>query len=442
MKLGTKQLGGILSAAVLTVGGLSLLAAPGCEDVGEACGFNCEEGVAQGNFSITGLKSVDSFFKATVDFKTQADVLAGGIDAELKGLQADFGITDAELSGAGGLGGAIKAKFTASAKATVKVKAQPAKCEVDAHASFEASASCKAEANCTADVNCTPGTAEFECKGGCEVEASAMVNCAAGATASCTTKGPSVACTGECTGTCTLTGSAAATCEGTCEGGCQGTMTGGTCNGTCTGTCKVESDVAAQCNGTCSGECKVSGPEVACTAEAEAKCEGNAMASVMCKGKCEGDFEPPKCMAEAKCDAAASCDAQAKADASLKVECTPPSIEVKLAFMAGADAAAQAQGQFYVQTLKARLPKILASLKKSQLVLDAGADLGATATGAFQGAIDAFKGKSDVSAVAKFKLITCAPDAFAASATVIKDASLDLSAQVKAAADLSASLGG
>jgi len=449
MKLGTKQLGGILGAAVLAVGGLSLLAAPGCDDpvseAGKACGFTCEAGLAEGNFSITGLKSVDAFFKATVDFKSTADTLAGGIDAELKGLQADFGISDAELTAGGGLSGAIKAKLTASAKATIKVKAEPAKCEVDAHASFEASASCKAEANCTVDASCDPGTAEFECKGGCEVEASAMVKCEAGATATCTTKGPSVACTAECKGTCTLSGNVTAacggSCEGTCSGGCEGTQNGGTCNGTCTGqctgTCKVESDVGAQCNGTCSGECKVSGPMVACTAEAEAKCEGSAMASVSCKGKCEGDFEPPSCMAMADCKASANCDAQAKADASLKVECTPPTLEVHIAFAAGADAAAQAQGQFYVQSLKARLPKILASLKKAELVVDAGVDLGDAAKNAFQGALDAFGGGADVSAVAKFKLITCAPDAFGEAATAIADASTDLKAQVTAAASLS-----
>ncbi|MFT3928039.1 MAG: hypothetical protein QM778_36260 [Myxococcales bacterium] len=452
MKLGTKQLGGILSAVALTIGGVTLLAAPGCEDSPldqglKACGLDCSQSVAKGQFSVTGISSVDAFFKATVDFKTTADTLAGGIDAELKGLQADFGITPAELTTGGGLAGAIKAKLTASAKASIKVKAEPAKCEVDAHASFEASAQCKAEAHCQVDASCDPGMASFECKGGCEVEASAMVTCEAGATASCTTKGPSVACTGECTGTCTLMGNVNATCggtcEGTCSGGCEGTQNGGTCQGKCTGmcqgTCKIDSDVGAQCNGSCSGECKVSGPMVSCTADATAKCEGNAMASVMCKGKCEGDFEPPSCMAMADCKASASCDAQAKADASLKVECTPPSLEVDIAFMASADATAKAQGEFYVQSLKARLPKLLAALKKSELIIDAGADLGATASGAFQGALDAFS-SGDVSAVAKFKLGTCAPDAFKESATEIQNATADLQAQVTAAGAFSTDL--
>src|SRR4051794_256454 len=100
MKLGTKKLGGILSAAALTVGALSLLAAPGCEDTPGAPGITdcldltCGEGLATGNFSITGVKSVDAFFKATLDFTATADTLAGGLKAELKGLQADFGITD------------------------------------------------------------------------------------------------------------------------------------------------------------------------------------------------------------------------------------------------------------------------------------------------------------------------------------------------------------
>jgi len=445
MKLGTKQLGGLLGAAALTLGGAAMLTAPGCDDNPidkglEACGLNCDQDFSKGQFAVTGVSAVDAFFKATVDFNGTADTLAGNIDAELKGLQADFGIMPADLDAGGGLAGAIKAKLTASAKASIKINAQPAKCEVDAHASFEASASCKVEAGCQVDASCDPGMASFECKGGCDVEASAMVTCEAGATASCTTKGPQVACTGECTGTCTLTGSAAATCDGTCEGGCQGTMNGGKCDGTCTGTCKVESNVGAQCNGSCSGECKVSGPMVACTAEAEAKCEGNANASVMCKGKCEGDFEPPSCMAMAECKASANCDAQAKADASLKVECTPPSLDVDISFADGADAGAQAQGEFYVQALKARLPKLLASLKKSELVITAGKDLGDAAGGAFQGALDAFSGKSDASPVAKFKLLHCGPDAFKTAATDIQNATTDLQAQVTAAASLSTGL--
>lgn len=436
MKLSMKQLGGVLTAAALTVGGLGLLGSTGCDEVAEQCGLECGESVAKGNFSITGVKGVDGFFKATVDFKDTAAKLTTSLSAELKGLQADLGIEDAELTGGVDLAAAIKAKLEANGGVKVVIKAEAPKCEVDAQASFSASAECQVEAGC--DVKVDPGKAEFECKGSCEVEASAELDCGASVDVSCTAKGPSVACEGSCKGSCTVELEVAAACEGVCEGTCSGsTDAGGKCDGECKGKCKVESEVAAQCSGSCSGECTVSGPEVKCEGNATAKCEGSAEASVMCNGKCEGDFVPPSAMVE--CDASANCNAQAKADASLKVECTPPTLAVKVDVTGSLTAEAAANLDFQLAAIKARLPKILVSLKKGELVVNAGAELGAAAKGAVKAALEGFSGASS-SKVAQFKLISCGPAAFGEAATVIAAASKDLSAEVKAAGSLSAGL--
>lgn len=454
MKLGMKQLGGIVSAAALTVAGLGLLGSSGCGDdlKDAACGdFECEkQGFAQGNASITGVKSVDGFFQAALNFTGTADVVAGGIKAEIDGLRADL-----ELDANADIGAALKAKFETDLKASIKVEAQPARCEVDARAELSASLECQAEAKCEVEVD--PGKVELACKGSCEVEASANVSCGAEVEASCTFRGPEVACTGECKGTCTVDASLDVECGGTCEGTCNGECDGectvkngdgscagecrGTCGGKCEGTCKINSEVGASCKGTCSGECVARGPELDCTGAVEAKCEGSADAMVMCSGECKGDFEPPS--ATASCEARANCDAQAKANASLKVECTPPSIAVKakLDGSLSGEAAVEAQAKldYAVAVLKLRLPRILASLEKAKLVLRAGGELTAAAEGAVDGALEAVA-SGDVSASAKIKLLQCAPKEFKAAAQAMKSSTADLTAQVNAAASIQTSL--
>ena len=77
--------------------------------------------------------------------------------------------------------------------------------EIDAQASVQATARCEGEVN--------PGSAMVMCQGGCEVEASAEVDCGAEADLKCTATAPSIACEGTCRGSCTVEGSAAANCS-------------------------------------------------------------------------------------------------------------------------------------------------------------------------------------------------------------------------------------
>ncbi|HET6337765.1 MAG TPA: hypothetical protein VFG30_31310, partial [Polyangiales bacterium] len=74
----------------------------------KACGLACPgdedsegeliKGVLEGNASISGVAKVDAFFATTNNFRGAADSVAGGIEAQLKLIKADFGIAaDADL---------------------------------------------------------------------------------------------------------------------------------------------------------------------------------------------------------------------------------------------------------------------------------------------------------------------------------------------------------
>jgi len=465
MKLGNSNLTRFAATAAL---GVSLMGtAASCGDGKDPTGisdcvkgmYTCEtKGFVEGNASITGVQGVDGFFQASLNFTGTANELATNLKTEFDGLKADLEITDEEVTAAGkaGIAGAVVAKLKADYNATIKVDAEPPRCDIDAHASVMVSAQCQAEANC--EVDATAPMASFECHGSCDVKASAMVDCGATAEASCKFKGPDVACTGSCSGTCTVDANVAAGCTGTCSGNCtgkcDGTCSGGTdkdgnckgsCSGTCTGTCdaecKIEGGVAANCTGKCSGECTVTGPKLDCTAAVEAHCDAKANASVMCDGECNGSFTP--LMVLAKCDAKASCDAQAKADASLKVECHPPSLDVKVVVDGTLDATAKAKLDFKIASLKGHLVNILVSLKKGGIVVDAGADLVTAGEGAVDAAVKAFASdEKKISLSAKYKLVSCAPAEFKDAAAAVKSSLADLKAQVDACASLEGGLSG
>lgn len=439
MTLRKNQLSRFAGIAALGVAIMGTSASCGEDLKDAACNSECEaEGFAEGNASITGVASVDGFFQSAINFTGTANNITANLKAELDGLRADLELPAGEAD----IVGAFKAKLQTEFQAQVKVEAQPPRCEIDAKVSIEASAKCQAEANC--EVMADPGSASFECKGGCEVEASAMVDCGVDATASCTFQGPAVACQGTCEGTCTVEAGVEGGCEGSCDGNCTGTCNGstsdgaacnGTCEGTCSGSCRIEGSVAAQCNGTCSGSCTVTGPMLDCTAAVEAKCEANADASVQCNGSCDGEFTPP--MVSASCEAKASCDASAKADASVQVECKPPSLDVKVVVAAEANLSVEARAKldFQIAAFKARVPRILAAIKKGDIVFDAGADLVAAGQGAVEGGLQAFA-DGDVSVSAKFKLITCAPSEFKAAGTAVDKATKALKAQLDAASSV------
>lgn len=417
------------------------------EDIKDSYTPTCDaDALANGNASVTGVAGVDGFFSAVLGFERATASVAGGIDAELEGIRGDFG-----LESTGEVGALLTAKLDTYIEGDLAVRAQPARCEVDAQASFEASASCQASLDC--EVMVDPGKAEFECKGGCELDVNveAELECDANASLICEVEAPSVPCEGSCQGSCTIeieasadiecTGSCGGTCTGTCDGecvgdtddgaGCEGVCTG-TCTGSCDADCKVDMEVAATCEGTCSGSCTADSGSVDCDAAVSAKCEGSASAdaSVTCSGKCDGDFEPPSAMVE--CDAAASCNAQAKAEASFNVECTPPTLEIDYQLKAGLSVEAEAEFKAGISKLRGRLPKLLVALKKGNLVVAAGGDLVVAAEGAVDGVI-AQAGKGDVEAIVG---LVCAPPQFAAAGGILKDARTDLQGSLSAAVKL------
>jgi len=116
---------------------------------GEACGIDVDckaGGIAEGNASISGVASVDSFFQAVLDFQAKAGNVSAGIEGQLALIKGDFGI-DAKTELAAGL----QAQIDANLEGGLTVKAEPAKCQVDAHATLEAQAKC--------DVMVDPGKA-------------------------------------------------------------------------------------------------------------------------------------------------------------------------------------------------------------------------------------------------------------------------------------------
>ncbi|MDD9936843.1 MAG: hypothetical protein OXT09_24740 [Myxococcales bacterium] len=469
MREATKTtLAGMLALAMITLAG--------CEEVKDVCEIGCSaEGLAEGNASITGVRSLDGFFAAVLRFDAKAAQIGAGLDAELQGLAADFGIDAATLQAdfGGDVGAALSARFEQNLDGELRVRAEPPRCDVDARAELSASAQCQVEAGCEIDVD--PGSAMLECHGSCEAEVRADVQCEASAELVCSFRGPAVACSGECkgrcsamldvaascdgtcTGTCTVMLDAGGSCDGVCNGSCDGnTDAGGVCDGTCTGsceldasagascegvcegTCEVAARAGAACEGTCSGECTARGPDLDCSGAAEARCEAMGEASVSCQGECRGELEPPTAMAQ--CEAAASCDAQARADASVEVECSEPALDVEYALRADLDAEVAAQMELGMRQLGVRLPRILARLEQATLLVDASAELGAAATGTAEATVDAFSG-GNLGVVAALRVVECAPAQLEAVPGLIAGSTAELQASLSAAVDVRGAVG-
>jgi hypothetical protein len=433
----------ILSVTAL---GASLLATASCDEdaLDQVCDSRCaDEGVEQGNASITGSAAVDSFFRSVINFKGVAVGVTADIQAELDGIQGSFGISNADLKTSNNnLAAAIKAKLDTTFKQKLVVKAQPAKCEVNASIAADVTAKCQVDAKCEVD----PGEASFQCEGKCTVDASVEGKCDAEAEVVCEVSAPEFACMGSCEGTCTATLMAAASCSGTCDGTCSAACEGNTatasgqckgqCMGMCTGKCELTGMAAVDCKASCNGKCTYKPGMASCDARAKVSCELKAEAKAECSGKCEGEFEPPK----ADCDASASCEASAKAEAKFQAKCTPPSIDVKWVSTGTVTADVKAQFDFAMADLKVRLPRLTASLKKAELVFAAGGELGDSGADAVSGSLDAL-GDADVEASVKFRLLTCAPRELKASAGVVSEASTELSSKIKEAQDVTKTFG-
>jgi hypothetical protein len=343
----------------------------GCEaaknaagDLPKQCGLVCaEQGIAEGNASISGVASIDGFFGAVVNYNTTATAVVDALAAPIADIKAQLALS-ADATPA-----QVVAKIQADFGITggVTIDFAPPKCQVSAKAAIDASAKC--------DASVTPGSATVKCEGRCDADVQVTggkVGCAAEADMHCTAPSASVACTGSCKGSCELT--AAAACSGTCQGTCDGTCdvqgADGKCNGKCSGNCQGTCQLSGggSCSGTCSGECAVQATGGSCDASAKVECFAeppSATAKVECNAKCEGSVEPPSAKAE--------CNASVKADAEVKAECTPPSINILIGGSATGTATANlaAYGRF-TESFKADMAAMVTAMQRAEFVLRAG----------------------------------------------------------------------
>lgn len=408
---------------------LGVTALPACEDnpISDVCDLTCPaEGIVDGNASISGLASVDSFFSAVVGFSKASLEIRAAVDAELRAiavsLELDAGAGPAEIRAA------LEAKFAASVSGGLKVQYAPPRCTVDAEVAVDAAAKCDAELD--------PGSATVECKGTCTVDASAEASCDASATVVCKGTAPQLQCSGTCTGTCELMGDLQ--CAGTCNGDCNGTcsVTGpdgkcaGECMGDCTGSCELRA--GASCSGKCQGSCEYEAPGGQCEAGAELRCQAAADASASCNGSCDGEVTPPKAKAE--------CEASVEAEAKLRAECTPPTLEIVWQWSADLkDPVARAEFKAWVEGFRGRYAALLAATARAQLVLGAASGLGDAALSL----TTSLPAELATSNELRVKIgVGCAVDEFAAIPGVLADASSALSGSVSAAAEISAAIAG
>lgn len=408
--------------------GAALTLVEGCEPATELCDLSCPvEGIVEGNASISGLASVDSFFAAVVGFGKAAVEVRAGVDAELRGLAVSLDLEPG--ASAADIRAALTAKFAGAVTGGLKISYAPPRCQVDAQVAVDAAAKCDAEVD--------PGSAKVECKGTCTVDASAGASCDASAKVICKGTAPALKCSGACTGTCELTGSLQCngTCTGDCNGECSVTGADGKCAGECMGECmgNCELRAGAACDGSCQGSCEYEAPDGQCEAGAEIRCEAAAEASASCDGSCDGEVVPPKAKAE--------CEASVEADAKLRAECTPPTLEIRWQWSAtlAGDVAGQAAFKAWIEGFRGRYSALLAAGARAELVLGAGAGLGQAAldlAGSLPGEL-----AGDTSLRAKLGL-GCALTEFDAVASVIDEGSSALAGSVSAIVEVSAAVTG
>jgi len=427
---------------VLAVLGLSgFMMAGACEDVQEACGLTCpEQGIADGNASITGVASIDGFFSSVVNYSTKANMVADNINVELAAIADSVGLEGgAGADFSGGFQAAVQAKFNLAGD--ISIDFQPPRCEVSAKASIEATAKC--------DVEVDPGSVEASCEGKCEVDPGKVdleASCEGDATAevTCTGTAPNLECSGSCTGSCEL--SASASCSGTCNGSCTGTCSvenadgscAGQCDGQCQGTCELEA--GGSCEGKCTGSCEYTPPSAECEAgakvEVECKVEGSAEPpKVNCSGSCSGEVTPPSASAE--------CEASAKAEAEVNAECYPPSVGVSYQLVASGNAAAdlEAKLQFeaWLTGFKGHMSAIAAAMAQADIVITAGEGIVDAAGNVIMNAAGEIDLENDP--IGAYRVATCLSGELGDVQPTISKATANLNASVQASGSLMASLG-
>jgi len=407
--------------------GFGMTALTGCDDLASQCGLVCpDSGVLQGNASISGIASMDSFFGAVLDFQASANTVTVNIRGELDAIAIGVGL---EPGAAGAdIKAAIDTKINAAVSGGLKIQAKPAECK----ASLDVTASAAAEC----DVEVEPGSVEVQCEGSCAIDASVQADCAASGNLRCEGTAPNLACEGTCTGECNL--EVAASCEGTCRGACDGECSvkdasgncAGACDGMCQGSCELKA--GGSCGGSCEGSCEWDPGMAMCDASVQAKCEAAAEANVECSGSCNGDVKPPEVSAE--------CEATVEAKAEASVECTPPSVEIAWQWSAELDGDVQAQGEFkaWINTFKGQLGALVAATAKARILVDGVGNLSTAGMAAIEGAAADLKADGDLKASIGG---ACALLQLEGVGTILGEVGGDLSASLSASAEITAMAG-
>lgn len=425
MNMNTHRLFALAGLGLLV--GASLTTLQACEP-GDVCDLSCpDEGVIDGNASITGIAQIDAFFGAVVDVNAAALSISGTLRSELDGIALSVGLqpgaTGAEIATA------VDAKLALyiDVDAGLKIDFQPPRCEASVEVAVAAAAEC--------DVEVEPGSATVECSGGCEVEGGVMASCEGDATLSCTGTAPNFACEGSCEGSCEL--EVEASCEGTCRGTCNGTCSvmdaqgncAGGCDGMCQGTCELSA--GGTCSGSCTGSCTYEPAMGGCEADASAKCEAGASGSVQCDAKCEGEVTPPAVSAE--------CEASVEAKADASIECFPPALEVTWQWnaMAGASVDAQAEFKAWLEGFKGHISIMLAARTKADILVDSLGNLSAAASGALEASFSTLA-EGDFSATIK---VPCAIAQLPDAVDLISSATGELSANASASVEVFTAVG-
>ena len=421
----------LVLASFGVLAGASMSALQGCDpdDSGgiPGCDLSCpDEGILEGNASITGIAQVDAFFGAVVDVSAAANGISGTLRGELDAiaLSVDLqpGATGAEIAAG------IQGKLDAAIEGSLKISYAEPKCEASVDVAVSAAAEC--------DASVDPGSASVSCEGSCEVEGGVMASCDANAELTCTGTAPEFACEGTCEGSCELSGGLTCdgTCRGTCSAGCSVVDAQGNCAGECTGTCDGTCELSAggQCDGMCTGSCTYKPGAAGCQADASAKCEAMAGGSVECDARCEGEVTPPSVSAE--------CEATVDAKANASIECTPPSLEVTWQWKAGLenDLMAQAEFKSWVQGFKTHVGVMLAAKTKADIMIESLGVLGTSGVEALKAATD-IVGSTDI--VGTFKLGTCGLPQLDAVLSVTTEASAGLEAQASASLEVFGAVG-
>jgi hypothetical protein len=403
------------------------------DQLAKQCKLQCPaRGIAEGNASISGVTSVDTFFQAVLDYDAKANNVSSSIEEQLTAIRGDFAL-DANQD----LATALMAKIDASTESGLVVDSEPAHCTVDTEATIRAQAHC--------DASVKPGRVSCGCRGKCHVAPAASIDCGAQAQLECTGNAAQISCQGECQGRCSEQLDAAAACEGVCRGSCSGKCSAfvhnskgqlecaGACDAQCTGRCERRLAAKAQCKGTCDGECTVVRSDGSCEGGVRAQCTAMADAMVDCKGRCEGELRPPKAKAE--------CETSAKAEAKINVQCTPPRLAVKYKLRADLDATASAQFASAASNLEVRLPALFAATEQASSVAQAQADLVGDGNAAVKGAVQAALSDSSMLQV-KVVGLGCAIGQLDEVGHAIDQSSARLSANLDVSTKLRAALTG